>query len=308
MHRSSSFLAASALLLLAACAPSDRVPGASAVTDPSSRAVTEPGVVRLFGAPQSLGNGVVRTYIDMDAKDGRTPREIGVSISEAAMASLPAAAAPQEDHSSMSPHQMGTVYILDLPGGNPTPYKFVQFDWNPNGHHPLAIYGAPHFDFHFYNVPLSVRNSIVASDPQYFQKAANLPAPQLRMPWYIDAGTALQAPQGAVAMERMGLHWLDIRSPELQLATGHPELWKPFDKTFFYGSWDGQFIFDEPMITKAYITAKRDDPNAVRDEVVAIPSPNKRAVPGFYPSAYRITYDAVDKEFRVALTQLGWRE
>ena len=106
----------------------------------------------------------------------------------------------------------------------------------------------------------------------------------------------------------MGLHWLDIRSPELQKLTGRPELWKPFDKTFFYGSWDGQFIFDEPMITKDYITAKRDDANAVRDEIVAIPTPGRRSVPGFYPSAYRITYDAVDREFRVALTQLGWRE
>jgi len=307
MHRSSPILAASALLLLAACSPSERVPAASAVTDPSSRAVTEPGVVRLFGTPQRLGDGVVRTYIDVDAKDGRTPREIGVSISESAMQGLPAAAAPQDEHASMSQHQHGTVYILDLPGGNPTPYKFVQFDWNPGGHHPYEIYGLDHFDFHFYNVPLDVRNSIVTTDPQYMQKAASLPAPQFRMPWYIDAGTASQAPQGAVSVERMGLHWLDIRSPELQKLTGHPELWKPFDKTFFYGSWDGQFIFDEPMITKDYLTAKRDGAG-VQDELVAIPTPGRRAVPGFYPSAYRITYDAVDKEYRVALTQLGWRE
>ena len=29
---------------------------------------------------------------------------------------------------------------------------------------------------------------------------------------------------------------------------------------------------------------------------------------GFYPSAYRITWDAQQKEYRIALTQLSWRE
>jgi len=43
----------------------------------------------------------------------------------------------------------------------------------------------------------------------------------------------------------MGLHWLDIASPELNGAE--------FRYTLFYGSWDGRIIFDEPMITKALL-------------------------------------------------------
>jgi hypothetical protein len=105
------------------------------------------------------------------------------------------------------------------------------------------------------------------------------------------------------------MHWLDVRSPELQRMTGHPEAYKPFTTTFIYGSWDGQFIFDEPMITRAHLLAKRDatDP-AVRDELIPVPTAARYSPAGFYPGAYRITYDATAREYRVALTQLAWRE
>jgi hypothetical protein len=89
---------------------------------------------------------------------------------------------------------------------------------------------------------------------------------------------------------------------------GNPAGFKPFTKTFIYGSWDGQFIFDEPMITRDYIVAKRgaSDP-AVRDEIIPVSTAQRYAPEGYYPSAYRITYDAKAKEYRVALTQLSWR-
>ena len=47
---------------------------------------------------------------------------------------------------------------------------------------------------------------------------------------------------------------------------GKPEEYRPFTRTFIHGSWDGQIIFWEPMITRAHIVAKKDatDP-AVRD-------------------------------------------
>jgi len=107
----------------------------------------------------------------------------------------------------------------------------------------------------------------------------------------------------------MGLHWLDVRSPELQKLTGNPAGYRPFTKTFIYGTWDGQFIFDEPMITRAYILEKKTatDPSVV-DEVVPVPTAQKYSPAGFYPSAYRITWDAQQKEYRIALTQLSWKE
>jgi hypothetical protein len=252
-----------------------------------------------YGAAQNLGNGTVRTYVVLDRNDPSTPVEVGVALSESAMDGLPAGVASSDPMANMH------MYTLALPTQNPTPYKFVQFDWNPVGHEPAGVYTLPHFDFHFYTVPVSVRDGIMPSDAQYAAKAARYPAAEFRAPFYVDAATAGGAPAAAAAVPMMGLHWLDVRSPELQALAGHPENAKPFTKTFIYGSWDGQFIFDEPMITRAYLMAKRETTDAaIRDEVVAVPTAPHYSPAGFYPSAYRISYDPSAKEYRVALTQL----
>jgi hypothetical protein len=141
------------------------------------------------------------------------------------------------------------------------------------------------------------------------QKAASFPAAEYRAPFYIDAATPAGAPPAAVTVPQMGLHWLDVRSPELQGMADPPENFKPFTKTFIYGSWDGPFIFDEPMITRADIVAKKAATDAkVRDEVIPVSTAQRYAPGGYYPSAYRIMYDAQAKEYRVALMQLSWRD
>jgi hypothetical protein len=312
MSRSRLFASAGAALAFAltACAE-PTVSTASPVSASLDRAgFDQAGAHRQYGTPAKLGNGMIRTYVVLDQKNSGRPLEVGVAMSEASLDGLPA---PTAMSAEMKGHDHGpsngNVYLLDLPAQNPTPYKFVQFDWNPSGHEPEGVYTLPHFDFHFYTVPVEVRNSIVPSDPQYFEKAANLPQQSERYPFYLDAGTlAGGAPQGAVSVPLMGLHWLDVRSPELQQLAGNPGAWQPFTKTFIYGSWNGQFIFDEPMITRAHILAKKTatDP-AVIDEIIPVSTAQRYSPAGFYPSAYRITWDAQAKEYRVALTQLTWR-
>ena len=289
--------ALAAALMLAAC---------NDPTDGSGGSAT-----RVYGPAQTVGDGKIRTYIIVDEKDPRIPLEVGVAMSEGVMNNLPAPAAAMADmkgmdHASMAATMNMNMYLLDLPSLNPTPYKFVQFDWNPVGHEPAGIYDLPHFDFHFYTVPVSVRNSILPTDPTFATKAASFPAENLRAPFYIDAATPAQITPAMATVPEMGLHWLDVRSPELQGMAGHPEAFKPFTKTFIYGSWDGQFIFDEPMITRAYLLAKHDstDPT-VRDELIPVSTAAHYAPTGYYPNAYRITYDAQAKEYRVALTQLA---
>ena len=287
-----------------------------ACSDPGSTGVTantgasldragfdQAGAHRQYGAPQRVGNGTVRTYIVADQTNGGRPLEVGVALSEQALEGLPAPVASSDPMANMH------MYTLAMPASNSTQYKFVQFDWNPAGHEPDNVYTLPHFDFHFYTVPVEVRNSIMPNDPQYATKAANYPATDYRPPFYLDAATAAGAPAAAVTVPMMGLHWLDVRSPELQMLTGNPAGYRPFTKTFIYGTWDGQFIFDEPMITRAYILEKKTatDPSVV-DEVVPVPTAAKYSPAGFYPSAYRITWDAQQKEYRIALTQLSWRE
>jgi hypothetical protein len=266
---------------------------------------------KVYGPAQTVGNGKIRTYVIVDEKDPRVPVEVGVAMSEGVMNNLPAPAAAMAnmkgmDHAGMAATMNMNMYLLDLPQLNPTPYKFVQFDWNPVGHEPAGVYDLPHFDFHFYTVPVTVRNSILPTDPNYATKAASFPAENLRAPFYIDAATPAHITPAMATVPEMGLHWLDVRSPELQGMAGHPEAFKPFTKTFIYGSWDGQFIFDEPMITRAYLLAKHDatDPT-VRDELIPVPTAAHYSPAGYYPNAYRITYDPQAKEYRVALTQMA---
>jgi hypothetical protein len=265
---------------------------------------TAPLALRTDGAPQRLGNGTVRTYVLYDPANRRVPIEVGVAISADAMEGLPAPKdMPGMQHAG---HVLDThERILALPENNPTPYRFVQIGWNPQGHEPPGVYDLAHFDFHFYSVSLAERNAIDPSDPQFAQKAASYPGAEFRAPFYVDGATAAGAPAAAVTVPQMGLHWLDVRSPELQGLTGNPDKFQPFTKTFIYGSWNGQFIFDEPMITRAYLLSKRAAAAAAdRDEIIALPTAARRAPAGYYPEAYRITYDAEKNEYRVALTRL----
>lgn len=269
---------------------------------PIARAAA-PGSLRADGAAQRIGNGTVRTYVLYDPANRRVPIEVGIALSERALEGLPAPLQMEHARDAMSSHFDTHERLLELPGGaaNPTPYKFVQFNWNPGGHEPPGVYDQPHFDFHFWTVPVAVRNSIVPSNPEFAEQAARYPGSEFRAPFYIDAATAAKAPAAAVSVPQMGMHWLDVRSGEFK--------GQQFTKTYIYGTWDGQFVFDEPMITRAYVAAKRtaSDP-AVQDEVIEISTPARRAIAGYYPNAYRITYDGETKEYRIALTRLTWQE
>ena len=90
----------------------------------------------------------------------------------------------------------------------------------------------------------------------------------------------------------MGVHWTSVNAPELN--------GQPFTSTFIFGSWDGQFIFVEPMVTKAYLETH---PNAT----TAIPQPARWNNPGRYPTTYTVAYDAPSKEYRFVLGGLTKR-
>ena len=96
--------------------------------------VSEGGAHRQYGTPYKLGNGMIRTYVVLDEKNEGRPLEVRVAMSEQSLEGLPGAAATA-DHMKRHNHSPSNsnVFLLDLPAKNPTPYKFVQFDWNPNG-------------------------------------------------------------------------------------------------------------------------------------------------------------------------------
>lgn len=264
--------------------------------------------LRADGSAQRIGNGTVRTYVLYDPANRSVPIEVGIALSAKALENLPAPMAGHGATDAMSSHFDTHERLLTMPDQNPTPYKFIQFNWNPGGHEPPGVWDAPHFDFHFWTVGNDVRESIVPENSEFAAKGGRLPAEQYRSQFYVDAMTAAHAPAPAVTVPKMGLHWLDVRSPELQGLVGHPERAQKFTKTYIYGSWDGQFVFDEPMITREYIAAKLTGEASNRDELIEMPTPARREVAGYYPRAYRISYDPETKEYRVALTRLTWQQ
>jgi hypothetical protein len=234
-----------------------------------------------YGPETALGEGTVRTYLIVD--ENGAPAELGVAISEIAMATLP-------DLSQKPPMESFLAMDLELPEGAPAPYKHVGFDWNSIGHPPVGVYSVPHFDFHFYTIDAEVKRAILPAEgdtPNEFGEFAEGPFAERAMKapatGLLPASYAY-APGSAVPV--MGGHWIDPASHEFH--------GQPFDKTFLYGTWDGEVIFIEPMITKAFIESK---PNATYEITAA----EKVPAPGWYPGAYAIRYDADAKEYRIAL-------
>jgi hypothetical protein len=223
---------------------------------------TSPQPSMVLGPTASLAGGTGHSYVALDAAG--TPTEVGVTFSENALATLPAGTAMVD-------------YTFELPpeaGG--LPYTHVVIGWNPMGHVPPA-YMVPHFDVHFYQITKAQRATIVPTDPEFNAKLAARPAEALVPPNYI------LTPGG---VPNMGAHWADATAPELN--------GQPFTSTFIYGSYDGAFIFAEPMIAKSYLETHPA-------LTAAIKVPAQYATPGRYPTSYSVSYDATAKEYRVAL-------
>ena len=232
-----------------------------------------------YGDAVVMGNGTARVYIDL--RDG-VPVELGIALSEEAMTGLPGHHSP--GGIELEPGHTMFFSTPEMPAVNPTPYRHVLLGWNPGGHEPPGVYDVPHFDFHFYTTSNEDRVAIdPAVDAAFAQKASNHP-------------TGAAAPEGYIAIPGavplMGAHWVDPTAPELN--------GQPFTKTFLFGSWDGELIFTEPMITKAYLETRP----TYRQR---IPVPES-TVAGYRPSAYRIYFDETTREYRVALTDFVWRD
>lgn len=307
MSRIFSWGMAIAVVLVSLSACTDNSAKAGSVHADVPNADSESGVYHRYGDAVRVGEGYARGYVLYDRTTGNVPVEIGVALDESAMSGLPAPnphlqSTPASGHEHLDNH----VYLLSLPGEDAPPFEFIELDWNPGGHEPPGVYDEPHFDFHFYVVPPAARAAIVASDPDFQRKAEMLPPEAERAPFY-----AMAAPPGAPApaVPLMGVHWIDVRSPELQKMMGKPEAWRPFTTTFIYGSWEGRFHFLEPMITRSYIMSKKDQSSsAMRNEIIPIPTPETVSAAGYYPSAYRIAWDAESKQYLIALTYLERRD
>jgi hypothetical protein len=217
----------------------------------------------MVGCTQPLGQGFAYAWVAVDASG--TPRAIGVSLSEAALIDLPA----QE-----------RVLLLDLPPpAQRAGFNHVGLNWNPQGHEPPHVYDLPHFDVHFYRIPLAQQMAILPEDPRYTAKLEKAP-PAAQLPTgYV------RAPHG---VPMMGAHWVNPTAPEFR------------DRGFFYtlvfGSYDGAMIFVEPMVTLTQLE---------KHTTVSAPVPPPAIFTAMMPASYSVTWDAIAHEHRISLDDLA---
>jgi hypothetical protein len=225
-----------------------------------------------IGQTAVMGNGLIYSWVRLD--DKKQPQAVGVTFTETALNNLPP--------DPMEPY-IWVEWALQLPKVKGLPFDHVGVNWNPMGHIPPGIYDTPHFDFHFYTISQDARAEITAKGESR-KLCSTAPGDGLMPADYIFA------PQSEEPT--MGGHWVDKTSPELN--------GNPFTTTFVFGSYAGKVIFQEPMMTLAYIQSK---PNAVID----IKQTADVQTTGFYPKTYRVSFDPERREYTIALEGMTMR-
>jgi hypothetical protein len=225
-----------------------------------------------YGSEITMGNGKARSFVTLDASGN--PTAVGVRMTEQAMQGLPASTLPSS-------------YMPPLPAeASATAFNHVSIDWAVQGHPPAGVYNRPHFDIHFYTIDTASRNAIMTTDTNGFQTPA---AGMVPADYFF--GPPGSSPE---AVPQMGIHYVDVTSPELDTAQHHT-----FDKTFIYGFWKGKMHFWEPMITRDYLTSKVNSGPITLKLPTVYAEANK-----YYPTRYQISFDATTGEHVVTLDGL----
>ena len=231
-----------------------------------------------FGPAATVGDGTVRTFVRTDASGA--PEALGVVLSESALSGL-------HTHVGGDGHDHESLWTLRLPDearASGLQYDHVWFGWNPEGHEPEGLFTYPHFDLHFYWVPVAERESWTPADPRFAEKGGR--APEAR---YVPQGYVL--PPGP-AVPEMGNHLVDTADPTY--APGGPT----FTEVFIWGSYDGRVPFFEPMITRAFLESLKASGRA---HVETLAQPQAFQTAGYYPTRYSIRYDADAGQYLVTL-------
>lgn len=220
-----------------------------------------------YGNTITVGNGNARSFLTNPNDHGKL--ELGFTLNAAALEGLPQ-------------HELN--FLIDLPQEalQLTPYKHISMDWTPHGHGPNGVYDKPHFDIHFYTINRAEQNAITVASPD-MQK---LPDSSFLPRFYVPEPTGL---------DKMGKHWVDITSPELNPVTP-----APFTSTMIYGTYNAKVVFLEPMVTRDFFLSKPDT-------TINIRQPDSFAVHSHYPAKYKIKFDKVTNKIVVSLTDFEHR-
>ena len=229
--------------------------------------------LKVFKGPQvALGYGKVRSWISVDSKG--FPSEIGIEITPEAFKNL----APNNSK-TLPPAGKTIVVPLQLKATQLTPFDHIGLNWNPNGHEPQGVFDVPHFDFHFYMISVKEQMAIPEWSSQTDAAFNNYPSMgYMPADYFTPPGPATAEPQ-------MGKHWLPANLGA----------YLPFSKIMIYGSYNGQLIFVEPMITLNYLLSNVDFS-------MNYSQPQHFAKAGNYPTKYNIYHDDITGNTYVTLS------
>ncbi|ADH65277.1 cytochrome c class I (plasmid) [Allomeiothermus silvanus DSM 9946] len=229
----------------------------------------------VMGASGVLFGAKVTSWAKLNAQ--KVVQEVGLSIPLQAIQNAPEPSAgeapPTQTDAMMAIMMQGPTLRLELPEAvkQSTFLDHVDLYWEKFGH-PPDRYLTPHFDIHFFGVPSAAVDKI---------DCKNLTPPALEL---TPKGYAPAVPPGANAAEfcvpLMGFHGL----PLSEFAA--PGQLKPglFDYTLISGFYNNQYIFTEPMITKAFLLKKQGFSEAVSRPVTV-------GRTTLYPTRFSLSFD-----------------
>lgn len=234
------------------------------------KADSKGNLINVFKGPQvRLGNGMARSWISVNSNG--FPQELGVEFTTGALRDLPLD----------SEHENTIVLPLHHKAKQLTPFDHIGLNWNPNGHDPEGVFTVPHFDIHFYMISVAERIAIPEWSPDSdaafnnYPIRGHMPADYITLP-------------GAIGAEaQMGKHWLPANLGD----------YLPFSKIMILGTYDGEFIFVEPMVTLQTLT------NIRTKMEFSYSQPDIFDVPGNYPTKYNIYADPLTENRNVTLSK-----
>lgn len=221
--------------------------------------------LNVFKGPQvQYGEGKIRSFISLNHEND--PVEIGFIMTPEVF----------EDLEILPGFDITTVVPLHQKAKQVTPFEHLALKWSEG--HPPAFF-IPHFDFYFYMISNEERLAIPEYSPAT-QAAFTLYPPAGYMP--VDYGTP--PGQGGV-YPQIGKHWLPLNLPA----------YLPFTSIMVQGTYNGEFIFVEPMATVDFLLSNPDF-SAAYSQPLNFQQNNN------YPTHYNIYEDPKTQEIYITLS------
>lgn len=205
---------------------------------------------RVFGEKAVVAGQEVEVWETQDL-EGRVI-EVGYSMTKELIDNPPV---------GEGPGPAGAFAVLRFPTATRSQTFFDHFElhWNSMGHEP-PFYMKPHWDLHYYGVPVDEVWNALPPDP-------GNPHPDQIPSGYLYPGSEALVPQ-------MGVHAVPLRDLEPGF---------DFEHTFIYGYYGSQTTFVEPMITQEFLDERQG-------YVLEIPQPARLGRATRFPTRFTARY------------------